>query len=144
MVDEPTSGNNPGPNGAVEPAITGGFLSIQEAVDLHVAQSQPPVEPAAPPEPPPVAPVETIETGSPDTAGTPAPVEPPDPFAEPGKPQVETFPKAEPEETPAEPVGVPPVGGGFGVRTAVIHPPPLGLFGRYLIVDPIAGLIAQT
>ena len=56
MADENPIGNNPSTNGAAEPAVTGGFLSIQDAVDLHVAQSQPPAEPAPQTEVPPVPP----------------------------------------------------------------------------------------
>ena len=104
MADPTPPGNNPGPNGAAEPVTPSGFLSIQEAVDLHVAQSQPPAEPAAPPETPPVPSAEAIGLGSPDNAGTPAPAEPPIPETPPEGPQPETFPKLEPEAPPAEPV----------------------------------------
>ncbi len=114
MAENPQTGNNPVTNGAAAPAAPGGFLSIQEAVDLHVAQSQPPVEPTAPPETPPENLVGTTEPGSPDTAGTPAPSEPPAPEPLPTEPQVETFPTPEPEappaEPPLEPAAAPPVG----------------------------------
>jgi len=121
MADNSQTGNNPGPNGAAEPAISGGFLSIQDAVDLHVAQSQPPAEPAAPPEPQPVTLDGTTEPASPDTAGTLAPAEPAAPEVPPTEPQVETFPKSEPEgqpaEPPVEPAEAPPAEGLPEVRT---------------------------
>jgi len=117
MADENTTGNNPSTNGAAEPAVTGGFLSIQDAVDLHVAQSQPPAEPAPQTEAPPVTPNEASEPGSSDTEGTPSPVEPPDLGIGSGEPQVETFPKPAPEVPPAEPAAAPPAEGLPEVET---------------------------